>query len=141
MEVFMQVSSIMHKGVFTAQISDSIRKVAALMRREDIGSIPIYKNDRPVGFVTDRDIVISSIAQGHPIDNSISHSMTRQIVCIHEDDDVSEAARIMKANKISRLLVVDRGENPVGMLSIGDISQFIDDQELKSETITEIKRS
>ncbi|HXH76275.1 MAG TPA: CBS domain-containing protein [Bacteriovoracaceae bacterium] len=137
----MQVSEVMHKGVITVQINDSIRKVAALMKREDIGAVPVYKNERPVGFVTDRDIVVSSIAQGHPIDDPISHAMSRDIVCVYEEDDLSRASKLMKDNQISRLLVLNRGENPVGMLSLHDLAQYVNDEEFKSETITEIKRS
>lgn len=116
----MLVSEVMHKGVSTVQINDSIKKVAALMKREDIGALPVYKNERPVGFVTDRDIVISCIAQGHSVDDPISHAMNREIVYIHEDDNITDAARLMRDNKISRLLVLDRGESPVGMLSLHD---------------------
>jgi predicted transcriptional regulator len=84
-EVSMQVSEVMHKGVNTVQIHDSIKKVAALMKREDIGSVPVYKNERPVGFVTDRDIVVSCVAQGHPIDDPISHAMNREILFVHQN--------------------------------------------------------
>lgn len=137
----MQVSEVMHKGVSTVQINDSMRKVAAIMKREDIGAVPVFKNERPVGFVTDRDIVVSGIAQGHPIDDPISHAMTRDILSVHQDADVTEAAKIMRDNQISRLLVVDGGEKPVGMLSLQDITLNVDDEEITIETISEIKRS
>lgn len=137
----MQVSEVMHKGVSTVQINDSIRKVAALMKREDIGAVPVFKNERPVGFVTDRDIVVSCVAQGHPIDDPISHAMSRDILFVHEDDDVLQATKLMRDNQVSRLLVVDKGERPVGMITLHDISINIDNEELKSETITDIKRS
>lgn len=136
----MQVSEVMHKGVSTVQINDSIKKVASLMKREDIGSVPVFKNERAVGFVTDRDIVISCIAEGHPTDDPISHAMTREIVYVHEKDDVSMAAKLMRDNQISRLLVVDDGENPVGMVTLHDISENTNDDELKASVISEIKR-
>jgi CBS domain-containing protein len=136
----MHVSEIMHKGVSTVQINDSIKKVASLMKREDIGSVPVYKNERPVGFVTDRDIVVSCLAQGHSSEDPISLAMTREIIYIHEDDDISEASRLMRDNKVSRLLVVDKGENPVGMLSLHDIARRTDKDALKSEVLTDIKQ-
>lgn len=136
----MLVSEVMHKGVSTVQINDSIKKVAALMKREDIGALPVYKNERPVGFVTDRDIVISCIAQGHSVDDPISHAMNREIVYIHEDDNITDAARLMRDNKISRLLVLDRGESPVGMLSLHDLAVAIPRNDLNSEIMTDIKQ-
>ncbi|WP_408095969.1 CBS domain-containing protein [Peredibacter sp. HCB2-198] len=136
----MQVSEVMHKGVSTVQIHDSIKKVAALMKREDIGSVPVYKNERPVGFVTDRDIVVSCVAHGHATDDPISHAMTRDIVFVHESDDIMMATRLMRENQISRLLVVNESEQPVGMLTLQDLTKYSNDENLKAETITEIKR-
>lgn len=136
----MQVSEVMHKGVNTVQIHDSIKKVAALMKREDIGSVPVYKNERPVGFVTDRDIVISCVASGHPVDDPISHAMNRNIVFVHENDDLTLASKLMKENQVSRLLVVDEGEQPVGMLTLQDITKNSSDNNLTIEVLTEIKR-
>lgn len=135
----MQVSEVMHKGVSTVQISDSIKKVAALMKREDIGAVPVYKNERPVGFVTDRDIVVSCVAHGHPADDPITHAMTREIVFVHENDDLSVATKLMRDNQLSRLLVVNEGEQPVGMLTIQDISKYSEGQNL-SNVITDIKK-
>lgn len=136
----MQVSEVMHKGVNTVQISDSIKKVASLMKREDIGAVPVYKNERPVGFVTDRDIVISCVAEGHPIDDPISHAMTREILFVHEKDDVNLAAKLMRDNQVSRLLVVNEGDQPVGMLSLHDITKNNVDEELTADVLSEIKR-
>lgn len=135
----MQVHELMHKGVSTVQIHDSIKKVAALMKREDIGAVPVYKNERPVGFVTDRDIVISCVAEGHPADDPISHAMNREIISVHEKDDLNLAAKIMREKQVSRLLVVDEGENPVGMLTLQDLSRS-ESETLTAEVLTEIKR-
>lgn len=136
----MQVSEVMHKGVNTVQIHDSIKKVAALMKREDIGAVPVYKNERPVGFVTDRDIVVSCVASGHPVDDPISHAMTREIFSIHEGDDLNMATQLMRENQISRLLVVNESEQPVGMLTLQDITKFSPDKNLTNEVLTDIKR-
>jgi CBS domain-containing protein len=137
----MQVSEIMHKGVSTVQINDPIKKVAALMKREDIGAVPVYKNERPVGFVTDRDIVISCLAQGYGAEESISHAMSREIFSVYEDDDLNIATQMMREHQVSRLLVVDKGDQPVGMLSIHDIAEHMDDQDMITNTISAIKRS
>ncbi len=136
----MQVSEVMHKGVSTVQISDTIKKVAALMKREDIGAVPVFKNARPVGFVTDRDIVISCVANGRNPDEPISLAMTSDIVSIQEKEELTLATKIMRDKQISRLLVVDEKETPVGMLSLQDITRFSEDKVNSVETIAEIKR-
>ncbi len=136
----MQVSEIMHKGVSTVQIHDSIKKVAALMKKKDIGSVPVYKNERAVGFVTDRDIVVSCVAQGHPVDDPISHAMNHDIFMVNENDDISIAAQKMKEKQVSRLLVTDAGGNPVGMVSLQDISHNFQNSEMTSDIVSGIKR-
>lgn len=135
----MQVSEVMHKGISTVQINDSIKKVAALMKREDIGALPVYKNERAVGFVTDRDIVISSIANGHNVDDPISNAMRSEVISIAEDEDVALAKKIMKEKQISRLLVVDKGGVPVGMLSLKDLVGDDSIGEMDIETLKDIK--
>jgi CBS domain-containing protein len=137
----MHVSEIMHQGVTTAQIGDSLRRVASMMKKHDIGSLPVYKNERPVGFVTDRDIVIACVANGHSPDEPVSLAMSRDVIFVYEDQDISIATKLMEQNQISRLLVVDKGERPVGMLSLSDIALRSSDDHLKAEILGEIKRS
>jgi CBS domain-containing protein len=137
----MHVSEIMHQGVTTAQIGDSLRRVATMMKKHDIGSLPVYKNERPVGFVTDRDIVIACVANGHSPDEPVSLAMSRDVIFVYEDQDISMATKLMEQNQISRLLVVDKGERPVGMLSLSDIALRSSDDHLKAEILGEIKRS
>ena len=137
----MHVSEIMHQGVTTAQIGDSLRRVATMMKKHDIGSLPVYKNERPVGFVTDRDIVIACVANGHSPDEPVSQAMSRDVIFVYEDQDISMATKLMEQNQISRLLVVDKGERPVGMLSLSDIALRSSDDHLKAEILGEIKRS
>ncbi|HLW57100.1 MAG TPA: CBS domain-containing protein [Bacteriovoracaceae bacterium] len=135
----MQVSEVMHKGVSTVQINDSIKKVAALMKREDIGAVPVYKNERAVGFVTDRDIVVSSLANGQDADAPISGAMRSEVISISEDEHINEAKRLMKENQISRLLVTNKGGEPVGMLSLHDL--FLEPEtEIDTETLRSIKQ-
>jgi CBS domain-containing protein len=130
----------MHKGVSTVQINDSIRKVAALMKREDIGAVPVFKNERPVGFVTDRDIVVSCVAEGQPSKGPISHAMRPEIIFVNQNEDLLVASKLMRENQVSRLLVVDDGKRPVGMISLHDLGRNLDDDGLKAALLSEIKR-
>jgi CBS domain-containing protein len=140
LEVVMLVSEVMHKGVSSVQIHDSIKKVASLMKREDIGAVPVYKNERPVGFVTDRDIVVSCLAEGASTDHPVSQAMTRDIITVREKDDLTLASKLMRENQISRLLVIDEGNRPVGMITLHDIIINTQDDNLKISVINEIKR-
>lgn len=134
----MQVSEVMHKGVISVQISDSIQKVAALMRAEDIGSVPVLDADVPVGFVTDRDIVITTVAEGRDLKNPISEAMSDEVNYVLADQDVKEASKIMAEKQVSRVLVLDQSHRPVGMVSLQDLAQ--DAKHLSGSTISAIKQ-
>lgn len=135
----MLVSEIMHQGIISASINDTVKTVATIMRREDIGAVPILEEDRVVGFVTDRDIVMSCIADGFTPDEPISHVMNEEVISVKSDRDIEEVARLMEENQISRLVVLDERERPVGMVSLQDLSQNVTD-ELNAEILARIKQ-
>lgn len=134
----MQVSEVMHKGVVSVNINDSLKKVASLMRDEDIGSIPVFEEDRPVGFVTDRDIVISCVAEGRPTDSPVGQAMSKEVISVKADQDVEEAALIMKRHQISRVLVMDQNQRAVGMVSLHDLTN--EDEDIASDTLGRVKQ-
>lgn len=136
----MQVSEIMHKGVTIAQINDSIQHVANIMKKEDIGIMPVYKNERAVGMVTDRDIVISCLANGKGPEQPVSMAMTREIISVYDYDHISTAQKLMVDNQVSRLLVLDKGETPVGMLSLHDLARNSENSMMKAKILNEVKR-
>lgn len=134
----MQISEIMHKGISAVTINDSVKKVAELMRNEDIGAVPVLDGNKPVGIVTDRDIVVSCVATGYNLNDSIQHAMSNDVCTITEDKDVTEASRLMAERQISRVLVVDKSQKPVGIVSLQDLSQ--ESEDLTAETVSHIKQ-
>lgn len=135
----MQVSEIMHRGIRSVNINDSVRRVAELMRQEDIGAVPVMENDKPVGFVTDRDIVISCVAEGYNIEKPISHAMNEDVFTVTEDADIDEATQLMKDKQVSRVLVVNESKTPVGMISLQDLSGSVSEDE-SADTLNQIKQ-
>jgi CBS domain-containing protein len=134
----MQVSEVMHKGVSSVTINDSIKKVAELMKSEDIGAVPVLDGSKPVGIITDRDIVINCVADGSDLNGSIENVMTGDVVCVSEDQDVAEASKLMAEKQISRVIVVDKSQKPVGMVSLHDLAQ--ESEDLTEETVSHIKQ-
>lgn len=135
----MQVSEIMHQGVKTVQTTDSIQDVAKIMKDFDIGSVPVYEESNPVGFVTDRDIVVGCVAEGSASDAMISEAMTPEFVCVEQNSDINDAARLMKEKRLSRVVVVDDKKQAVGIVTLQDISNNLTDENLKGEILSEIK--
>lgn len=134
----MLVSELMHKGVITADVNDSLRAVCKIMKDNDIGSVPVTESGKSVGFVTDRDIALACASDNCTLDDDIAIAMNPDVISVAPDDDVTEAARLMEDNQISRLVVMD-GDTPVGFISLQDLSLRLKNSHLKAEVIEEIK--
>ena len=121
----MKVQMAMHKGVEWVGPDTPIAEIARLMRKHDIGAIPIGENDRLIGMVTDRDIVCKGLAKnGFDARRATARDvMTPGIHCCRESDDLAKAVQHMEQLQIRRLPVINANKRMVGMLSLGDLSQ------------------
>lgn len=99
----------------------SIRDVAALMERYNIGSVLIKNGTELLGIVTEMDYVRRAVLEGHDCtDTPISKIMTRDIVTVSPGMDVLDALLLMKDAEVTHLPVVDDGEL-VGFITLKDI--------------------
>lgn len=136
----MIVQQIMTQFPTTLGPDDSVHKAAQIMRDEDIGSLPIVDdNGSLVGIVTDRDIVIGCIAQGHDLDSPVAECMTPDPDAIAKDTTVEQAARQMSQMQVRRLPVVEFGRL-VGIVSLGDIAESAAPEQDKAETLEDVSR-
>src|SRR6266852_6257881 len=121
----MKVKDAMHKGVEWVGPDTPVTELAKLMRRHDVGAIPIGENDRLIGMVTDRDIICKGLAEDSfdALCAIARDVMTPGIHCCREDDDLAKAVRHMEELKVRRLPVINKNKRMVGMLSLGDLSQ------------------
>ncbi len=134
----MKVKDAMHQGARWVEPSTSLAEIARLMKRHNIGSIPIGENDRLVGMITERDIVCRGLADGLDLGRATARDvMTKGIHYTHESASVAEAAEIMEKNKVRRLPVLNDRKRMTGMLSIGDISHA-GERELCGEIIDKV---
>ena len=123
----MKVKEVMTRNVEFVQPNDSLQVAAQKMRDRDIGFLPLQEGDELVGVVTDRDIAVRAIASGINPKSILGREIaTSPVVYCFEDQDVEEAARLMRENQIRRLVVLDRKNNqPVGVVSLGDLSRNV----------------
>lgn len=121
----MKVRDAMAQTISCASPGDRIQDAARAMRDEDAGFIPVVDEGRLVGVLTDRDIVLRSIAEGatDPRDGSVADVMSTEVRTIAPEDDLDDAARIMSDAEVRRLPVVEKGGRLVGVLSHGNLVQ------------------
>ena len=117
----MNVRDVMTSNPRTVSPNDSIQVAARIMREEDTGVVPIVENGRPVGILTDRDIVIRAIAEGTGCEKAVREIATKDLVFVRPDASTKDAEKLMSERQIRRLPVVE-GDRLVGIVSLGDIA-------------------
>jgi CBS domain-containing protein len=136
----MKVKEIMTRDPARVAPEATLGEVATLMKQEDCGSIPIVRDGKLVGIVTDRDIVVRAIAAGKdPKATKASDVMSADPVCVGPDDDVREAERVMADRQIRRLPVVEDGRLS-GIVVIGQIARRERSEEKVGEVLEEISQ-
>src|SRR3982750_4920411 len=123
----MKVSEVMTREVETVRPDQTAREAARFMVQSDAGAIPVMEGDRLVGMITDRDIAVRGVAEGHGPETPVRELMTNDIVAVRIDDDVDEVAVRMSEAQVRRLPVLDENEQLCGIVSLGDLSQRSDD--------------
>jgi CBS domain-containing protein len=132
----MHVREIMTRGVECVAPDNTLQEAAAKMKARDIGPLPVCEGDRLVGMITDRDITVRATAEGEdPLTILVRDIMTPEAVYCFEDQDVTEAARLMKDKQIRRVLVLSRDQRLVGIVSLGDLAVDTGDEELSGQTL------
>jgi CBS domain-containing protein len=111
----------------------TVMEAAQIMRENDIGDVLVLDNGRLYGILTDRDIVVRSLAQGHdPALTRVGDVCSRELVTVSLDDSVDRAVRLMRERAIRRLPVEDAGR-VVGIVTIGDIALERDRESLLAD--------
>jgi CBS domain-containing protein len=126
------VSEIMsQKPVITVNINDnpSALDVAKLMAKHRIGSVVVVvegnnKNNKPVGIITERDIIKKVLAQNNSADQiAAGDIMSSPLVMIKSIDSIDTAAEAMAKNNVKRLVVLEQNGSMIGVLSVTDIAK------------------
>lgn len=116
---------LMEKRVITCHPQDTLLDAAELMRRHDVGALPVVDEDhRPVGMVTDRDIVLKAMEGEIPLSGyPVQDAMSAPAITVSTEDDLHEAERQMCTHRIRRVPVTDGAGRVAGTLSISDLAR------------------
>jgi CBS domain-containing protein len=109
------------KPAVTTPVDATIETVAQLMDKHAVGAVVVVDGDRPVGIVTDRDIVVRGVARRSPFDGRIDSVMTSGVVAIDAADDERRAVAIFASHPFRRLPVVEEGRM-IGMITVDDLT-------------------
>lgn len=138
----MTVREIMTPDPSCCTRDTSLQDVARIMRDEDCGAVPVVDDsDRPVGVVTDRDIVVRHVAEGHGNGCKVEEAMTTDgLVTAGPDDDVDDIMRRMRKAQVRRVPVVEDGGLLLGIVSQADLALQAEDEREVERTLEAISR-
>lgn len=122
------ISEIMTKGVETVSPADTIQRAAQVMDDLNIGALPVCDGRRLSGMLTDRDITVRATAAGLSPENChVGDVMTTGVEYCYEDESIDEATERMRGLQVRRLPVVNRQNELVGVVSLGDVAMYASD--------------
>jgi CBS domain-containing protein len=111
----------MVSSVVTIEPRTGIVDAAKRMIEQEKGPLPIVEGERPVGIVTDRDIIAHVVAEGRdPTTMTVDEIASQELVTIGPEQDINEAQRLMDRHQLDRILVLE-GDRLVGIISEADI--------------------
>jgi len=134
------IREVMTETVVTAPPERSVREIAEMMRERNVGSVVLIEEQRPVGFLTDRDLTVSVLADGRDLgDHAADHAST-PVITANAEMQVEEAAELMVRHGVRRLVIVD-GDRLIGILTLDDIASRTGDHELASQLSARVTRA
>ena len=134
----MKVRDIMTTSVETIAPDTDLVAAARRMKELNVGSLPVVKEGRLIGIITDRDIVVRAVAEGRELLlERVETYLTPSPTTISPDADAQQASELMAREQIRRLPVVE-GDRLVGFLAIGDLAVELNKDKLVGNVLEKI---
>jgi CBS domain-containing protein len=136
---------VMTKKTVCCLPNDMVVKAAQLMKRENIGAIPVIENQQTqklVGIVTDRDLALKIVAEGRDANSTkVETAMTRNVVTCRAEDDLQKALDAMSEHQLRRIPVVDNDNKILGIIAQADVATRANQPEKTAEMVKQISQA
>jgi len=120
------LAAVCTRPVVTIEASASVRDAARLMRQKRVGALVVATGRKPKGIITDRDIVVAVVAEGlDPSQVPVGDVMRSKPAVIREDKGIQDALRLLDAEAVRRLPVVDSRGNLTGIIALDDVLMLL----------------
>ncbi len=133
----MKAREIMTPDPFFVTPDQSLIQAAKIMREHDVGIVPVVQdqtNHRLIGVVTDRDITVRHVAEGHEGDCLVREAMSEHLVTARPDEDLDSIMKKMQDRQIRRIPVVENNEL-IGIIAQADVAVHCDQPEGVKKTV------
>jgi len=137
--------SMMTKNPICCLPTDPVVKAAQLMKRENIGSIPVIENEQTrklVGIVTDRDLALKVVAQEKDVKSTqVASVMSEMLVTCQAEDDIQKALDAMSEHQLRRIPIVNSDNKIVGIIAQADVATRVNKPEKTAEIVKDISQA
>jgi len=138
-------ADIMTPNPYFCLPTDNVITAAELMKRENIGSVPVVDNDQTqklIGIITDRDLALKVVGEGLEAKSTrVEAVMTRKVVTCRTDDELQVALDAMSDNQLRRIVIVDNANKVLGIISQADVATRTNQPEKTAEVVKDISIS
>ena len=117
----MSLERFTRRELVTASPEDDVSEVARLMATTHVGAVVLVEQGRPVGVITDRDLVLRFVAEGSPAARPIRDFMTKDLAVVRADVSIDKALNTMRERGVRRLPIVDTAGALVGLVALDDL--------------------
>jgi len=132
----MDVKDVMVKEIITVNPTTKIREAVELMNKNEIGCLVVTRKGRPIGIMTERDILKKIVCRcKDPEQTRVSEIMSKPLIIGRVDMDWLEAVKMMLDRNIKKLPILD-GERLVGLVTLTDVARIRTLQALEIDTLT-----
>jgi CBS domain-containing protein len=119
----MRCDEVMTREVEVLSFTDPVVDAARKMRELDVGFLPVVASDgAAVGTLTDRDIALRVVAEERSLETRVEEVMTAKVITCRPQDDLRRAEELMRANQVSRVVVLEDDGRIAGVISLADIA-------------------
>jgi signal-transduction protein with cAMP-binding, CBS, and nucleotidyltransferase domain len=115
------VADVMTPAPTTIGMSETLETAARTMAAQDVGALVVRAGHTTVGIVTDRDLVVRGLAEGLGLEAMVGEVASEELLSIGPSVPVRTAVELMRVAAVRRIPVME-GDEPVGIISIGDLA-------------------
>lgn len=133
----MRVKDVMTKKPYFLDADVTIQEVSQTMRDKNLGFVPLSKDNRVIGVITDRDIALRVVADAKDPHQKALSIATERVLYTYEDKPIDEVVNNMVDQQVQRLLVLNNANNEelVGIITLGDIADKCNDEVIAKKVI------
>lgn len=124
----MPIADLCSNKLISIDRKATLQQAAQMMKDHHVGGIVVVEANgqgKPVGILTDRDIVLNVVAENLPINTPVQEVMSKNIVKVAKWDGIAEVVEQMESSGVRRMIVVDESGHACGLVSADDILQLV----------------